>query len=322
MAIAGPDPERDLHDALEAWARDHAARFEDVGVFDYDPEARPEQRIDTFKTLVSEQVLALTKDQIQTALRSRYEAALGTTARNIFEELTRPRESSGGDSIAASIAQLLDQGKSVALLSPHADRLEDIGAFSAGLAVAFGDADHIQRNGLILNKVMTRELYKGRPMVEMFEPFGNIYWVIPETDAPARWGIRQAEKNFVNLNAMRQLLGDIRTGTIITFAPTGSVMRRTVDDSGELSALHLPPIGKTSARLMARFDAYAIIVLWRDQVRIGPLTHVGIQHDNSSSDRQKAISALASDVLTAMSTLTEDVAGVPVIQPPDVVVDE
>ena len=174
------DLERELHSALGLGADDHADRFADVGVSPYDPASRPEQRIDTFRTPVSDDVLAVSQNKLQDILKILDESGLGEVGRIIVEALTQAPPKGQGDvlSLVDNITEMVAQRKSVALLSPHADRLEDIGALSAGLAVAMGDATYIRRNGLILNKVMTRELYKGRPMVDMFTPFGNIYWVI------------------------------------------------------------------------------------------------------------------------------------------------
>ena len=78
----------------------------------------------------------------------------------------------------------------------------------------------------------------------------------------------------------------------------------------KLTGLQIPPIARSSARLISRFDAYAIIVFWRDVVRVGPLTPVDI----GSGDRVKAIPTLTRDVLTAMAVMTEETVGVPVTQ--------
>lgn len=303
--------ERQLHDALGAWAEDHASRYEYVDVSDYAPKARPEQRIDSFKTPLDERILFLPAEQLQSTLQERYEAELGSSGRAVVAAFNARGVVLHG-SLTETLIDFLRRGKSVAILSPHADRLEDIGVFAAALAIAMGDPKLIRQNGLILNKVMTRELYRGVPMADMFLPFGSIYWVIPDTASAGRWGIPYEIKRYVNLNAMRTLLADLAQGAIITFAPTGTLMQRERDAAGRPRALRIPPIAPGSLNLVARFDAYVIAVQWQDQVAFSPVTAVPGVRGASRTGYQKNEAELLGGILATMAALTRELAGVPV----------
>jgi hypothetical protein len=308
-----PQTERRLHRALAAWAADHAARYPSVTVSDYQPSIRPEQRIDAFKTPLDERIPLLPREQRHVLMWEHYDVGLGNAGRAVVAAFMEPPGGSPkGRPVVQELIDLLRLGKSVALLSPHADRLEDIGIVAAALAIAMEDPRLLMRNGLILNKVMTRELFKGVPMVDMFRPFGNIYWVIPDTASTERWAIPDDVKRYINLNAMRALLGDIATGSLVTFAPTGTLMQRVVDRNGALEGLHIPPIARGSLNLIARFDAYLVTAQWRDQFLLGPITPVSPSKQLGGRAKKRDANELLEEILGSMATLTERLAGVPV----------
>lgn len=247
--------ESELHDALQAWAEDHARRYSTMGVLDYDPIRFPAQRI---VTSVSPRASAEHSDPGW--LRSTYLGSGGPVARETLAAFEEVRSASGRGrrSVAEQIAELVERGSSVAILCAHADGLDDVAGFAGALAVAMQGSAAETRNGLVLNKVMSRETFAGVPIVTLLRSFANIFWVIPDSDSAHRWGISLSALRYVNGLAIRSLLAAIREGAAITFAPAGSAMIPRRDRQGTLIALRFPPVGAATMKLLARFDFYVV----------------------------------------------------------------
>ena len=218
-----PTPDALFQRGLEAWASEHARRYPDIGVIDYDPVRYPGQRIETSRSDAVVGIGGRSGAEEVAAMRAVYERTMGAEATAVLAAL--------GTS-TLEIKRLLSAGKNVAVLTAHADQLHDIGALCAGFAVAFADRDLVARNGTIVNKVMSRESFRGTPIEELFRPFGNVYWVIPATASADRWELPPELVSKVNAAALRRVVADMRAGLLLTFAPGGSAMRRVVDDSG------------------------------------------------------------------------------------------
>ena len=228
MAAVLATDESAFQEGLARWAADHASRYPEIGVAEYAPDERPEQRIGTFKSPARAHGDRGT-DVRPTMLRA-FENALGERALSVVDDLRRVDGSSPAP--IARIEQVLSSGRSVALLTAHAEGFEDIGTFSAALALASSDPEFAGRNGVILNKVMSRELFRGQPMVDRFALFSNVYWVVPDTANTRRWGLPDQVVQYVNGGAMKTLMGDLRRGVVVTYAPAGSVMTPEQDGGG------------------------------------------------------------------------------------------
>jgi hypothetical protein len=307
--------ERALHDCLGRWAQDHADRYPGISVLEYDPDAYPEQRITSAKTTPSTRLADAVWAEIVPQLQERYRANLGLHEREVISALNSTAESVGASRpLVAAVKELLRAGRNVAILAAHADRLEDLGTFCGALAVAMGEGELIRRNGAIVNKVMTREALNGASISSLFELFANVYWVIPETESTAHWGIRPEAMRFVNSAALRAVVADMHDGIALTFAPSGSAMRRTVDSSGELVSLTIPPVASGTAKLLARFDAYVVTSFWEGRVAVDGLTRVGPAPVPQATRAERAAyeAGVADAAVRQLAALTEQLAGVPV----------
>jgi hypothetical protein len=288
--------ELNFHLGLEAWAREHARRYPNMGVIDYDPERYPGQAIETSR---SDAVVR----EVET-MRKIYEGTMGAEGAATLAAIGAP---------AREVKRLLLAGKNVAVLTAHADQLHDIGALCAGFAVAFADRDLVARNGTILNKVMSRESFRGTPIEELFRPFGNVYWVIPATASADRWGLSPEVVAKVNAAALRRVAEDMRAGLLLTFAPGGSAMRRVVDDDGRLLSLVIPDVAPGTANLICRFDAYLVAALWNGRVALGPVIDIPEQAKGQArADRAQRHRDVVVPALDQMATLVADLAEVSV----------
>jgi hypothetical protein len=198
------------------------------------------------------------------------------------------------------------------VLTAHADQLHDIGALCAGFAVSFADRDLVARNGTILNKVMSRESFRGTPIEELFRPFGNVYWVIPATASADRWGLSPDVVAKINAAALRRVAEDMRAGLLLTFAPSGSAMRRVVDEQGRLQSLVIPDVAPGTANLICRFDAYLVAALWNGRVALGPVIEIPQATGRARAERAQRQRDVVIPALSQMATLVADLAEVSV----------
>jgi hypothetical protein len=274
-----------LHKGLERWATDHARRYPLVGMLDYDPVRFVAQQIGTSVTPGAALRPALD------ALRKIYLGSAGAVAEQTlaaFEKL----------SVGEQIRDSVERGRRVAVLCAHADGLDDAAGFAGAVAVAMHGSRAATHNGLILNKVMSRETFAGVPIVNLLGAFANIHWVIPDSESARRWGISESALRYVNSLGIRSLLAAMRHGAAITFAPAGSAMIPSFDDDGKLVGLRFPPVGRGTLKLLSRFDSYVLTA------RFGGQVHVS---------EPRPINTALSEPVAQLGEIVEALAGVPVV---------
>jgi hypothetical protein len=296
--VADPDHEGAdaLHDGLGRWAEEHARRYPDMGVLGYDPVARPEQRLDTFKSPIR-----LQEGTLGGPARSRFETTMGPAAGHALVALDE-HGSNGGASPRDAIAERISAGRTVTVLVAHAGGFEDMGVFPGAVAVALEEPELVARNAVILNKVMTRETYKGHSVRDLYASFANVYWVIPTTESMTRWNLDPGVVRYMNVKALRAIRTDMAQGMVMTLAPGGSAMRELRDSAGRLTGLQLPPIASATAGLIERFDSYICGAFWQHEIALGPVREVA----------SVAPGGLEQRILGEMAELTRSLVGVPV----------
>jgi len=267
--------EAELHGRFTAWVADHAQRIRGISDLGYDPRRYPAQRIGESKTeagalahwVPSPIFLRVIERKLAGVLRSR------DNADRVIGEFR---------GVAAEVARLLDEKRSVALVAGHSDNLFDVAYCLAGLQVSFGTTRYISRTGIIVNKLMTREAFRGTPMTDTLKLLCNVYWVIPDTESTRTWGVPEEASRAVNLGALEALTADLPRGVLVGVIPTGTSARQEIVD-GALR-LTMPPISAGTARLLKRFDAFLPVAMWNDVPSAAPL----------SFDANEAIGVVAS----------------------------
>jgi hypothetical protein len=272
--VSGAPLEGELHRSFTPWVEEHAKRIPGISDLGYDPKRYPAQRLGESKTdagvlsrwVPSPVFLWVLGRKLASVLRSR-------------ERADRVIATFGD--VASRVAGLLNSGKNVALLAGHTDNLFDIAYALAGLQISFGSTRYVRRTGIIVNKLMTREAFRGTPMVGTLKLLCNVYWVVPDTESTRRWGIPEEAARIVNSNALEALEEDLKRGVLVGIIPTGTAARHEVVD-GELR-LTMPHISPGTARLLERFDAFLPVAMWDDVPKAAPLC----------ADLRSAVDALA-----------------------------
>jgi hypothetical protein len=161
------------------------------------------------------------------------------------------------------------------------------------LQISFGTTRYLRRTGIIVNKLMTREAFRGTPMTDTLKLLCNVYWVVPDTASTRAWGVPEEAARIVNAGALQALQTDIARGVLIGIIPTGTAARQELVD-GTLR-LTVPPISAGPARLLAQFDAFLPVAMWDHVPKAAPL----------SRDANEAIGLVGS--------LTAELAGASVV---------
>jgi hypothetical protein len=260
--VTGPPLEAELHQSFTPWVADHAARIPQISDLGYDTKRYPEQRLRESKSetgalsrwVPSRIFLWVLKRKLASVLRSPEKAERIIAA---FRD------------VAPGVAEMLDSGKSVALLAGHTDNLFDIAYALAGVQISFGTTRYIRRTGIIVNKLMTREAFRGTPMARTLELLSSVYWVVPDTESTRRWGVPEEAARIVNSVALEALEADLRRGVLVGVIPAGTAARHEYVD-GELRVT-MPDISPGTARLLSRFDAFLPVAMWDDVAKAEPL---------------------------------------------------
>jgi hypothetical protein len=284
--VTAPSYEAELHLSFTAWVADHAKRIAGISDIGYDPGRYPAQRLVEAKTEagpLSRWVpppifLRVLERKLASILRSR------DAADRVIDEFR---------GVAPEVAALLDEKRSVALLAGHSDNLFDVAYCLAGLQISFGTTRYIRRTGIIVNKLMTREAFRGTPMVDTLKLLCNVYWVIPDTESTRAWGVPEGAARRVNAGALQALEKDLARGVLVGIIPTGTAARQEMVD-GRLR-LTMPAISAGTARLLQRFDAFLPVAMWDHVPKSAPL----------SLDANEAIGSLVS--------MTAELAGASVV---------
>jgi hypothetical protein len=295
------DDELDLHDSLGRWACDHADRFDEIGVVGYEPARRPEQRLATAKTAPE-----------ASAVPGRPERSLVEAYGALLGEEAAQAQAAFANGVGGELRDWLAAGRSVAVVTAHADRLHDIGTLYGAVAIALADSELISRNATILNKVMSREAFRGIPVAQILARFGAIYWVVPDTASAERWGISPRVSSSINARAMRALLADMRSGLVLTLAPSGTAVRAELGTSGRVESLTIPQFGAATAHLLSRFDGYVAGAVWGGRVSLGKLTALGSRRGKTRGAREASERHAVQAVANAMIEVTENATGLPV----------
>ena len=254
-------PEASLHRALDGWVANHVQRHSgSISELPYDPQRYPFQRLDVHKTEAAEEVASLPGKQGYEILINLLGSSIGGQ-HNAEHFIGQFRQERGGRTLSHQLNALLAAGQNIALLTPHTE-LDDVAKTMLAATIALNRLQQNNHNGIVVNKLMTRQAYHGIPVPQVLSQFSSLYWVIPDTGSTAKWDIDEEHKRAVNFGGLRALFDDLRhkKGMLVALAPTGTEIIRRQE-----GRLELPKISDVSARVLGGFDAYLPVTIWRDK---------------------------------------------------------
>lgn len=327
--------ELEMHHDFDEWVADHnhrtGGKIKDSG---YDPEKYPQQRIDVVTSPALIDIAQTEKQKVAACeeLKLQYAVIMGSYAAaraqiNAFKEAPAFEDSS--ELLVDTVANYIEDGKSIGLISDHAEGLFDMAVGQGGLSLAleakFDTPLYINRFNSWVNKLMTRQTVeqqtysaKNRKVINknVYIPYllsigGGIRWVIPDTENGSHYISDPAISKAVNLGALKSFTQDKKSkkGTVEVLVPSGTQMRAKRDSNQKLEYLIAPSIPESSANLLSHLEAIITFSSWSGRVSVSKLIELNYQSRNERAERMPH---LASEISRLMREQTQNLAGVPV----------
>jgi hypothetical protein len=324
--------EEQMHQEFTPWVADHALGshgiISDTG---YDPVKFPAQRIDAARTpaLIEsakrpERVLTQFYDQYARIMRGWGQARAQI---EIFRRAQTTEDS--GNLLINTVADYLEDGKNIGLITDHAEGLFDMAKGLGGLSLAISagrGSKYIGSFNSWVNKLMTRQYYKqekygattGKKIEEnvyipsLLSIGGGIRWVIPDTDNGKRYILEDAISKAVNIGALTSFAQDKKAGrgTVEVMVPAGTRMLPKKDDNGRIEHLVSPRIPESSANLLAHLDALVIFSSWSGRTAVSNLVELQFASKRERADKTPQV---AQQIRELMRKQTEAVSGLRVV---------
>jgi len=313
---------------LKAWSAKHEKKYDDFSVLNFNPKKYRFQRIDEHYTPPSALIYWLPSKFLFSRMRQQFIDTIGPRAEAALDayENTPANEGEpieeGGKSVFEELGNLILKKEAILIAVAHAESLDDV-ALNQGpvaLAAASRKGRFIDRVGTVLSKTLSREQYKGRPVVHLFKFFGKIFWTIPESKNTKLYDLSEEAVAFVKGGGMRALERDIENnGTTIVMAPGGSAMELKVEDGQEM--LEAPDIPEQTLKLLDKFRHYAVAASWGGKISVSSIYELpdykrlakeAGKNKLNKYERQELTAPHLNRIATELAQRTANAAGLPV----------
>jgi hypothetical protein len=145
------------------------------------------------------------------------------------------------------------EGKNTLVVSSH-HTFTEMGIVKAMRFCAKKDRPRIDQEGMVMSRLMTRQQYMGKPIVDHFTPMGGIYFTYPISESSERHKVPIKANALGNALFKRVLRADLaRGGLELDVALTGKQIIKVKGENGGLDHSEIPGITQTSARMIKGF---------------------------------------------------------------------
>lgn len=337
QTIRDLDLEVKMHRIFDPWSEAHRQQYQNMGVLPYDPETYPEQRIDIHTVPPR---IDSTRIPVPVFIWAMRRKLLGTfqdkeKGRKFFESFWTSCASSDEKApLALVVAEdYLRQGKSVAVVTDHADNLTDIARATASLNIALAEkfgSEHMSNFGILVNKNVTREKHQNRSVVRKIGDIASVHMVLPNTQSAEKYRkIASRNGDEITEDDVRKISQKVTGGSaksifrrikdghdgkahgiVEGIVPTGQGTIKLRNKHGAVQAHTIPPVTETAAGLLCRFDAVIAVSLIADEFKISPLIAL---KDYTTKQKDPFNNLLVTeDIMDILATQTTEIAGVPV----------
>lgn len=251
------DPTEELHQAYSPWLDEMSSREgAQLVPFEFDVATHPEQSV---LEPVTEAVKAypLVPDRLFYAgFQAKLSRSLGVlaTSRLLNQLKTQPASQDDPTPLAERLVADQQDGKNTLVVTSHF-RFAELGYVRGLEFVAKKDRSRIQKSGVLLSKLMSRQGYKGKKLADHFTPLGKVYWSYPQSASSAKYDIPTGASRIGNALFIDSLEKDLEGGGFELHASlSGSEIKPVTDELGHFSHYHIPDVQPSSANLLRGFD--------------------------------------------------------------------
>lgn len=246
-----------LHSKYNAWLDDMSKRDgAELVSFELDVDKYPEQDFRVTKVEAEDPYKNIPDAIYYQGFRLRWMRSMGAIAYNqlLHQLKTQPTSSDDSRPLLSRLQQDRSEGKNTMIVTSHFS-FPELGYFKALRFQARHDRPDITNNGVVINKLMTRQSYKGKPLVEHFKMGSNLYFSYPKTASSEKFDIPEDIMLAGNRLMLRDLVSDLRRGgQEIDIALTGRQIVPVRSDIGSVDRYDIPDIDPSSVGLVRLFD--------------------------------------------------------------------
>ena len=251
------NPTVELHAAYDDWLKDQSSREgAQLVPIEFDLETYPEQSVYVPKIDGIDKYSNVPDKLYYAAFRAKMMRSLGAFAYNRLLREFRHQTVSPDNSELLMDRLIANQkeGKNTMVVTSHFT-FPELGYFKAIRFHGKHDRENISKGGVLLNKLMTRQSYKGEKLVDQFGPVANVYFSYPKSASAAKYGVPRGASMLGNGFFMKALKADLKKGGLeLDVALTGRQIITSKNNNGEIDHFEIPDIDPASVKLIESFD--------------------------------------------------------------------
>ncbi len=305
------DPTPQLHEAYDSWLADMCSRDDSQFVpIEFDPVRYPEQDIYMPKIEAHDPHPRVPNLLYYGGVDVKMVRSLGAATFIRLSRQFNQQKTSFDDPRLLSERLIANQrdGKNTMAVTSHFSFTE-LGQFKALRFIGKKDRPNITSGGILLNKLMTRQSYSGRKIVDLFTPLSNVYFSYPKSESAERHGVPVEATNLGNALFKKVLKPDLEKGGMeMDIALTGKQIVPIKTESGEVDHYEIPPVDPASAKLVEYFDdivAATIIkspVTGRFEMEIGEV--LDVQESLKTNSPAKIVDSIYDSIAHSVENFT------------------
>jgi hypothetical protein len=251
------DPTAELHEAYDSWLEDMSSRPNNKLVpFEFDLSKHPEQSIYVPKVDAKQAFPNIPDALYYLGFKAKLAKSLGaiSASRLINQFNDQPASEEDRTPLPQRLSANQQEGKNTLVITSHIN-FQELGYFKGLKHVAKKERHDIHKSGTLLSKLMTRQQYNGKRLVDHFTGVGNIYFSSPKSLSAEQHGVPDKAATLTNALFKKVLKPDLAAGGLeIDAALTGSAVKPVYDERGRLSYYEIPMVQPSSAKLLESFD--------------------------------------------------------------------
>ena len=254
----------ELHAGYDRWLDNMSGRQGNQLVpIELDLIKHPEQGIYMSKIDAHDPYPKLLPDWIfEAGVRHTLDRSLGSkNVAALLDQLNDQSFSSKDDrSLVDVLNEYQDAGKNIMIVTSHFTFAE-LGYIKALMFLAKHDRSRIGQGGIILSKLMTRQSYDDKPVIDHFKKGANLYFSSPVSANAEKFGVPKDAMNLCNTLFLTEYKADLKKGgQQIDAALTGRQVYSFKDSYSNKEYLRIPEVNENSAKLTNNIDGAMVFM--------------------------------------------------------------
>lgn len=306
------DPTPELHTAYDSWLVDMASREGSRLVpFEFDLEKYPEQNIYIPKIDAKDPFPNAPDILYYAAARLKLVRSLGMLAhqRLLHQFNQQPVSSDNSELLVEKLINNRQEGKNTMVVTSHFT-FPELGYFKVLRLLAEKNRSNISQTGVLYNKLMTRQMFNNKKLVDQFKPISNSYFSYPKSANAEKYGVPKNATMLGNALFMKVLRDDLEKGGVeLDAALTGSQIIAKKNANNEVEYYKMPDIDPSSVKLIESFDDIfgATLIMSpitnRWEMKIGEV--LDIQELLKTNSSAEIVDMIYTDIAKSVETFTK-----------------